>query len=117
MTPQKGWGMSPPRDVPVDASKLSFPLQLVIMIASALAAVWASQYGLRSDVRDILTRMELQAQIVERDNKLIQKDTQTLNDRVAAVEALTKTHIAEYKLEGYDYKTLEARILALERRR
>jgi len=42
-----------------DASKLSFPLQLVIMIVGTVIAVYASQASVRSDIRDILTRMDL----------------------------------------------------------
>ena len=42
-----------------DASKLSFPLQLVIMIIGTVIAVYASQASVRSDIRDILTRMDL----------------------------------------------------------
>ena len=46
-----------------DASKLSFPLQIVVLIVSVSATIWASQYSLRSDVRDILTRMEAQGKL------------------------------------------------------
>jgi len=53
-----------------DASKLSFPLQLVILIVGTVLAGYASNYAgqssirsdqaqIRSDVRDILTRLEL----------------------------------------------------------
>ncbi len=55
--------VTPPReDRPAratDASKLTFPLQLVIQIAALLGAFWMVTSSLRSDVRDILTRMEL----------------------------------------------------------
>jgi hypothetical protein len=42
-----------------DASKLSFPLQVVITIIGVVLAVYASQASVRSDIRDILTRLEL----------------------------------------------------------
>jgi hypothetical protein len=42
-----------------DASKLNFPLQLVITIIGVVIAVYASQASVRSDIRDILTRMDL----------------------------------------------------------
>ncbi len=46
-----------------DASKLNFPLQLVIMIVCTAITVYASQASsqasIRSDIRDILTRLEL----------------------------------------------------------
>lgn len=54
-----------------DASKLSFPLQLVIMIAGAIVTItlavtgafWLTTSTLRSDVRDILTRMEMSSRL------------------------------------------------------
>ena len=103
--------MAPPREEKtVDAGRVTFSWDKVIVVAGIVAGFYAATYELRSDVRDILTRMEYQSKIDERDNRMI-------NDRVSAAESLIKTHIAEYKLEGYDYKTLEARLLALERRR
>jgi len=50
-----------------DARKISFPLQLVILLlstfASALLAGVTVTYGIRSDIRDILTRQEMGQQI------------------------------------------------------
>lgn len=65
-----------------DARKIGFSLQLVILLlstfASALLAGVAVTYGIRSDVRDILTRQELNSQLQsERMNtmhELIQDD-------------------------------------------
>lgn len=52
-----------------DASRLSFPLQLVIFLVTTVLSVagsqWATTYSLRSDVRDILTRQAAQAQLDE----------------------------------------------------
>lgn len=52
-----------------DASRLSFPLQLVILLVTTVLSVagsqWATTYNLRSDVRDILTRQESQAKLDE----------------------------------------------------
>ena len=39
-----------------DADKLSFPLRLVIQVIAIVATLLGTTYGLRSDVRDILTR-------------------------------------------------------------
>ena len=48
-----------------DASRLTFPLQMVIVIVGGILATvgsfWIATSSLRSDVRDILTRMEFQA--------------------------------------------------------
>lgn len=46
-----------------DASRLSFPLQLVVLIVATAISVYATNYGvqwqLKSDMRDIVTRLEL----------------------------------------------------------
>lgn len=58
-----------------DASKLKFSggfvVQLVITIVTVALAIWGFQYGLRSDVRDILTRMEMQQKLNEDRNKAL----------------------------------------------
>ncbi len=58
-----------------DASKLSFPLQLVIIIVGTAIAGYTSQSSMRSDLRDIQTRLELgrditKAQSTAQDEKL-----------------------------------------------
>lgn len=47
-------------------TKLSFPLQLVIQIVALAIAAWAASMGLRSDVRDLSTRIELKDEIREK---------------------------------------------------
>lgn len=51
------------------ATNITFPMQLVILmigsVVSATVGVYASQTTLRSDIRNITTRMELQAKIDE----------------------------------------------------
>jgi septal ring factor EnvC (AmiA/AmiB activator) len=54
-----------PREVrSTDISSLKFPIQIVIAIVAgflaAAGAFYTSQAGLRSDVRDILTRLDFQ---------------------------------------------------------
>ena len=100
--------MSPPRETStVDASKLSFPLQVVIIILSAFAAMWASTYGLRSDVRDILTRMEMQAKLDERDTRILQERYDAIKEDVAA---LTR----EDRMRQFELKAIETRLTAIE---
>lgn len=80
-----------------DASRLSFPVQLVIQIVSTIIAVvvtvLAAGYGIRSDVRDISTRMEIRATIDDERNK-------------AAAEAIAelKRNLA---LQAYDFKSMQ----------
>ena len=100
--------MSPRRQVEgsTDASKLSFPLQLVIVILSATGAIWATQYGLRSDVRDIRTRMELQAQ-VDAERMKVQEE------RAAQMKSTIESMQRRQELQGYELQALKESILKL----
>jgi hypothetical protein len=82
-----------------DASKLSFPLQLVILIIGAFGAMWASTYGMRSDIRDVLTRMEMQARIDVADAKAreaqaaaIEKTIEGLKESITAMQRQQAVH-------------------------
>lgn len=81
-----------------DASKLSFPIQLVIMMLTAAGSIWASQYGLRSDVRDIRTRMEMQARIDEMQAKLIEERAAGLRQAVEAMQR--RQELQQYEIQG-----------------
>lgn len=81
-----------------DASKLSFPLQLVILIVATMSGAYASNYAskasdrddraqTRSDVRDILTRLQLGTQIQEAQSKA---NEERLNALKAAMDAQSK---------------------------
>lgn len=52
-----------------DASKLTFPRQLVITLVSTIVSiiitVMATTWSMQSDIRDIATRMELREEIYE----------------------------------------------------
>jgi hypothetical protein len=67
----------------VDASRLSFPLQVLIFVVStALScalAVYGTQWSLKSDLRDLSTRIEMR-------DKDYQKDIATLQREMEAVK-------------------------------
>lgn len=74
----------------MDASKLTFPLQIVIVIIGGIIATtgafWVSTSALRSDVRDILTRMEMQ-QRGEADKAIaLHEQFTTLGAQISATE-------------------------------
>lgn len=73
-----------------DASKLTFPWQLVIVIVSTSLTAYASQWQLRSDVRDIVTRLELGGKIEEAQTKL-------QDERFAALKAAIDSQAASMK--------------------
>ncbi len=85
-----------------DASKLTFPLQLVIIIVSGVVATvgafWVATSTLRSDVRDILTRMEL-ASRSESDRLKLQ------DERIADQKAALDEEKRQRTLMRYDFET------------
>lgn len=72
-----------------DASKLSFPVQMVIAIVTGAIALYGALYGaqftLRSDVRDIKTQQELQVKIQELQVKLQDERARQISDSIATL--------------------------------
>jgi putative N-acetylmannosamine-6-phosphate epimerase len=71
-----------------DVTRLSFPLQLVLFVAATVVSVYATnsatQSQLKSDVRDIVTRLEL--------GRDVQKaQSQALDERFNALKASIDT--------------------------
>lgn len=103
-----------------DASKLSFPLQLVIGIVAAFGAMWASTYGLRSDVRDILTRMEGQAAIAAEQAKLQEQraiaESKLQDERAGAMKEAVADMRRRQELQQYEIQQLSKTITAIEQR-
>jgi len=79
--------MSPSREEKaVEASRLSFPLPMVAAIVGTALTVasanYISQAGLRSDVRDILTRMEFQSKLDEAEKKSRDMQSESTQDAI-----------------------------------
>lgn len=91
-----------------DAQRISFPLQLVILIVTSVVSVVSSNYASKaslrddqakqaSDVRDILTRLQLGAQIADAQAKAneerfsalkgsLDAQAKVMNESIAAVQ-------------------------------
>lgn len=71
---------------PTDVSKLLFTPQLVVAIVtiamSIAGGMYASTYGLRSDVRDILTRADAQAKIQDERASTLRNSIDEMKRRV-----------------------------------
>lgn len=100
--------MTPARDIG-DASKLNFPLQLVVLIVSTAGVIYASQYGLRSDVRDIRTRMELQVELDAAQAKLQEERANAMREAVADMRR--RQELQQFEIQG-----LSRTITAMEQR-
>lgn len=76
--------MPPTRDAQ-DASKLSFPLQLVILVIttaiSVALSVTGTTWSIRSDVRDVATRMELRDETYRKDQEDLKAQIRQLSAR------------------------------------
>lgn len=76
---------------PIEVDKIRFPPRIVAAaVAAAITIVggmYASTYGLRSDVRDILTTIESQKREAELTRKLADQQTESL---VKAVDVIDK---------------------------
>lgn len=83
---------------PVDVAKLRFTPAIVIMIITVAGGMWASTYGLRSDVRDILTRMNLQTELDVARTKLQDERAANLKDSVDAMRR--RQELQQYEIQG-----------------
>lgn len=101
----------PPQRRTTDVGGLRFPLQMVVLIAttSATAAVttWGSLAGLRSDVRDLRTRMELAAQLEEAQAKLQE-------ERMAALKAAIDAVQRDNRLTQFEVQALKESLLKIQ---
>lgn len=77
-----------------DATRLTFPLQLVIVIVGGVlgttGAFWVSTAQMRSDVRDLLTRQQDQARVEELQQKLQEERNSQLHDAIQEIKAALK---------------------------
>ena len=80
--PQEATGVSPAKTT--DASKLSFPLPLVIGAIMFAVTVMGSMWMVVSDVRDIRTRMELQKEIDAINRQLLEERFKSLEAQIQA---------------------------------
>ncbi len=108
-----------------DASKLSFPLQLVILIVTtavtAALSVWGSQAGLRSDVRDIRTRMEAKVTSDAEANALKEKlqaeQAQRSAEQAAALKLSIDSLFREIRMTQENVQNMREAVAKLEQRK
>ena len=87
---------------PVDATNLILRgrviVALVLTVVGICAGVWGSTAGLRSDVRDILTRIEAQKTAVDAATKL--QEMQSTSLKVAIDEMKRRQELQQYEIQG-----------------
>lgn len=87
---------------PLDATKLVLAPRVVVSIVACsiglAGAVWASTAGLRSDMRDILTRMEAQKQASEAAGRL--QEVQTSAIKTSVDEMKRRQELQQYEIQN-----------------
>ena len=73
------------REQTTDVDLLRFPPQMVIAIIttviSIVGGIWLSTAAMRSDIRDIKTRMELQAELDQARNENLRESVESMKRR------------------------------------
>ncbi len=87
---------------PQEAAKLKFSPGVVLVIVTTLLSLaggqWASTYGLRSDVRDILTRMAMQAEVDKGKDKVLEERARIQSDAISELKRLQQLN--QYEIQG-----------------
>lgn len=112
--------VSPPRDAtnaskPIDASRLSFSMQMLIMVvgvvSAAYGAAWQAQSGLRdsmavlqSDMRDIRTQMAYQAKLAEKDQQIWQERFEAMKAQDEKDAELRKVLLKQYEQANAEFQ-------------
>jgi hypothetical protein len=77
-------------NAPIDVDKMRFSARVVVALVaggiSIAVGIYASTYGLRSDVRDILTTMESQKQLEDVNQKLTDERSESLRKSIDAID-------------------------------
>lgn len=96
-----------------DVSRLTFSPSIVVAIVVTAIAIagagWASNSGLRSDVRDILTRMESQAEVSKLNMELQKQRDETTRESLDAMKR-------RQELQAYEIQGLKEVVLTLKGR-
>lgn len=83
---------------PVDVTKLvltpKIVVSVVVMVVAISGAMWAQNAGLRSDVRDILTRMDTEKRVSDVNAKLIENNSLVISRGLEANSRELKDSIA-----------------------
>ena len=93
--------VSPREGRSTDALSLRFPLQYVTSLVAAAVvmsgAIWAANWGLRSDVRDILTRMDYQQKLEVEKGRLQDERLNALRDSLS--EMKRRMELQQYEVQ------------------
>lgn len=106
----------------ITATNITFPAQVVmVMMASAISAtvaVYASQATLRSDIRDIKTRMEGEAKAREAEALLLSSraaaDAKLQEERTQSIKVAVDAVQRQQQLQQYEFQALKETVLSMK---
>lgn len=108
----------------MNVTKLTFPIQLVIVIVaaaiSASGAVWAIQSGLRSDVRNLATEMAAQAREAKLERQIDEKEAVRQAEKLQVASDALKATVdaikAEQRLMQIEMQNFRESVLTMQGR-
>lgn len=102
MSPPQKKSLARPARRLTDATQLQFSAQVVVFIISAFltvaGAMWATTYSMRSDVRDILTKMEERKKIDELHDKLQDERSAAMRESIESMKR--RQELQQYEIQG-----------------
>jgi hypothetical protein len=90
-----------------DASRLKFSWRDLVLVVSVAVSIWTVTWSLRSDVRDILTRMEMET-------KLDIEKSRVLDERAAMLRESIDAMKRRQELQQYEIQALKEMILTMK---
>ena len=98
--------------------RLTFPVQTVLAIIMATLAVsggvYASQYSMRSDLRDLSTQMTMQRQIDEATRAVDEERTKAAELSMAAMRASLDAMQRRQELQQYEIQSIKEVVMAFQ---
>ncbi len=102
-----------------DASRLTFDLRLVVTIVASVIAItmavvgafWVATSAIRSDVRDILTRMEMSARTDVEKSKSQELRDSILRDQIGALRDQMSASERRQELLRLEFQQLREQVL------
>lgn len=109
---------------PIDATKLvmtpKIVASIVFVVVGLSGGMWASTSGLRSDVRDILTRMASEQRVADANAKLLEVNNTTISRALEANSKEMKESLGavtrRQELQQYEIQQLKETIMKLAAR-
>ena len=103
---------------PIDVEQIRFPPKIVAsavaMVITIVGGMYASTYGLRSDVRDILTTMAQQKELATQKEALAIEKQKNSDERLQSLRDAVEMVDKQQKLQALETQGLKEMILRMQ---